>query len=278
MTWPGNVLGHALGDVVPGDDAGPPLGVVGGLRGRRSCRDQLAGQRELGEDHAFDAVARREHGGDRAVQERAYRRPAGAARWASSARTGPSSTRRRSAGPGPARIRSGNEVRQLVAVMRPKPGMVRVATVASPVASSAAVIPKDASCMTESPRTMTRSGSAGDGATARWIGTCPANPPAPGTAVPPPVPAPLGRSRRQPRRARHGRRVRHRRERRHHDQHRRQHPGHRRAPVADPPVQVGQAGSGARRGSSSRSTAPASPPPAAGPAATIDRPVRAPFR
>ena len=39
------------------------------------------------------------------------------------------------------RIRFGMEVGQSVAVVRPKPSMVRVATVASPVACSAAVIP-----------------------------------------------------------------------------------------------------------------------------------------
>ena len=39
------------------------------------------------------------------------------------------------------RMRFGNEVGQSDAVVRPKPSMVRVATVASPVASSAAVMP-----------------------------------------------------------------------------------------------------------------------------------------
>ena len=56
----------------------------------------------------------------------------------------------------------------------PNPSMVLVATVASPVASSAAVMPYDASCMTESPRIMTRSGSVADGAGVRWMGIWPA--------------------------------------------------------------------------------------------------------
>ncbi len=52
----------------------------------------------------------------------------------------------------------GSEVGQLVAVVSPNPSMVLVATVASPVAWRAAVRAKDASCMTESPRSVTRSG------------------------------------------------------------------------------------------------------------------------
>ena len=53
-------------------------------------------------------------------------------------------------------MRLGMEVGQLVDVVSPKPSMVRVATVASPVAVRAAVIPYEASCITESPRIMTR--------------------------------------------------------------------------------------------------------------------------
>ena len=56
----------------------------------------------------------------------------------------------------------GIEVGQLVAVVRPNPSIVLVCTVASPVADRAAVMPKEASCMTESPRITTRSGWAGE--------------------------------------------------------------------------------------------------------------------
>ena len=54
------------------------------------------------------------------------------------------------------RIRSGIAVGQFAAVTSPKPSMVLGATTASPVACSAAEMPKDASYMTESPSTSTR--------------------------------------------------------------------------------------------------------------------------
>src|ERR1700722_12608415 len=81
-------------------------------------------------------------------------------------------------------IRFGREVGQFEAFTNPKPSMVRVATVASPVALRAAVMPYEASCITESPRPMTRSGSAAVGAVVRWIGTWLANPAAPGPLWP----------------------------------------------------------------------------------------------
>ncbi len=69
-------------------------------------------------------------------------------------------------------------------VTKPKPSMVLVATVASPVAPKAAVIPYDASCITESPSSMTRSGLAAVGAVVSLIGSWPWYPPAPGTVWP----------------------------------------------------------------------------------------------
>src|ERR1700735_1230396 len=71
-------------------------------------------------------------------------------------------------------MRLGMEVGQLVAVVSPNPPMVWVDRVASPVAWSDAVVPQQASCMTESPRIMTRSGLAGDGAGVSSMGSWPA--------------------------------------------------------------------------------------------------------
>ncbi len=59
------------------------------------------------------------------------------------------------------RMMIGSDVGQLVAVVSPKPSMVLVCTVASPVAWRAAVMANDASCMTESPRIVTRKGRLG---------------------------------------------------------------------------------------------------------------------
>ncbi len=43
------------------------------------------------------------------------------------------------------------------------------------------MIPKEASCITESPSAITRNGSAGEGACESTMGFCPSKPPAPGT-------------------------------------------------------------------------------------------------